>query len=263
IARADRPYPRGGSGRDDVSDFQGHDPGGRLNELRDPEHHLVRVRVLAHDAIHSKPNRKPVWIEVRICGDGLRYRSKGVKPFRSCPWGTFLPRLRLHVPRCDVEEHGISSDVVHRGDARNVAASLIQDDRELGLDLDPPRFRWDQDRPASKKQRGCRFEEEDRLVRNGGAHFLRMIRVVAGHTQNLRNPNRAMPNRKIPNHPSPLTSGCVRERSLIRTSVIATTAKETPTTKLTSLPKSPYSVAYNSPRTTTRLKTACIITAVR
>src|SRR5438552_9917810 len=96
------------------------------------------------------------------------------------------------------------------------------------------------ERPSSKIQCSSWFEEEYRLVRNGGAHFLGMIRVVAGHTQNLRDPDRAMPNRKIPNHPSPLTSRCVRERSLVRTSVIATTAKETPTTKLTSLPKSPY-----------------------
>src|SRR5439155_750570 len=125
---------------------------------------------------HTKANRKLVWIEVRICGDGLRYRSKGVEPFRSGPWGTFLPGLRLQVPRCDVEEHGISSDVVHRGGARNVAASLIQDDRELVLD---------------------------------------------------------------------------------------TTSKKTQNTKLTRLPKSPYIFTYNTPRTATRLKTACMITAVR
>src|SRR5207247_11090762 len=166
----------------------------------------------------------------------LRYRSKGVEPFRSGPWGTFLPGLRLQVPRCDVEEHGISSDVVHRGGARNVAASLIQDDRELGLDLDPHRFRWDQDRPASKKQRSCRFEEEDRLVRNGGAHFLSMICVAARHTQNLRDRDRAMPNRKIPNHTSPLTSRSVRKRSLIPTTARGSTYNETPTMNAPSPP---------------------------
>src|SRR2546430_16629605 len=108
--------------------------------------------------------------------DGIRDRCKGVEPFRSRPWGSFLSGLRLEVPRGDVEEHGISTDVVHRGRARNIVTARFQNDCQFRLDLNSLRFRRDQDRPPYGKERGGGLQEDKRPAWEGCAPFLTLSR---------------------------------------------------------------------------------------
>src|SRR2546426_3500684 len=162
VAVADLAYPCRGPRSEDVPALQRHHAGGVVDQGGDLVHHLPSVAVLYDPAVHLDPDPKVVRVPDLAGGRNRGDRCERVEALRDGPRQPFRPRLGLEVPRGDVEHDRVSEHEAHRPLLRDVPAALPEDDRELALLFDPPRFRRKEDRAPGLEERGRGLQEEHR-----------------------------------------------------------------------------------------------------